>query len=57
MNYRLGRSPCTIGADVGWMWRVNGDLFSVNTTPESQYSGTTVRHQGLNFVFGVAFHV
>jgi hypothetical protein len=57
MNYRLGRSPCTIGADVGWMWRVNGDLFTVNTTPESPYSGTTVSHQGLNFLIGVAFHL
>lgn len=56
MNYRLGRSPCTIGADVGWMWKVNGDLFTVNTTPESPYSGTTVSHQGLNFLIGVAYH-
>ena len=57
MDYRLGRSACTIGADVGWMWKVSGDLFTVNTTPDSPYSGTTVGHEGLNFLIGLSYHL
>lgn len=57
MNYRLGRSGVTVGADVGWMWRVNGDLFTVTTTPDSPYSGTVVEHQGLNFLIGLSYHL
>lgn len=56
MDYRLGRSGCTIGADVGWMWKLTGDLFTVNTTPDSPYSGTTVAHEGLNFLINLAYH-
>jgi hypothetical protein len=56
MDYRLGRSGFTIGADVGWMWRLSGDLFRVNTTPDSPYSGTAVEHEGLNFLLGLAYH-
>ncbi|MDH3816217.1 MAG: hypothetical protein OEV48_17110 [Acidobacteriota bacterium] len=56
MDYRLGRSACTIGAEVGWMWRLNGDLFTVNTTPDSPYSGTTVEHEGLNFLIDLSYH-
>jgi hypothetical protein len=56
MDYRLGRSGCTIGADVGWMWKLSGDLFTVNTTPDSPYSGTTVAHEGLNFLANLAYH-
>lgn len=57
MDYRLGRSAWTIGSSVGWMWKVNGELFSVNTTPDSPYSNTTVQHQGLNFLIGVGCHL
>jgi hypothetical protein len=57
MDYRLGRSACTIGADVGWMWRLNGDLFTVNTTPDSPYLGTRVEHQGLNFMIWLSYHL
>jgi hypothetical protein len=56
MDYRLGRSGCTIGADVGWMWKLSGDLFTVNTTPDSPYAGTTVAHEGLDFLFHLAYH-
>ncbi len=55
-DYRLGRSGFTIGADVGWMWKVTGDLFAVNTTPDSPYQGTTLAHEGLNFLVDLAFH-
>ncbi len=56
MDYRLGRSGFTIGADVGGMWKLTGDLFTVNTTPDSPYQGTTVAHEGLNFLVDLAFH-
>ena len=56
MDYRLGRSGFTIGADVGWMWKLTGDLFTVNTTPDSPYTGATVAHEGLNFLINLAFH-
>jgi hypothetical protein len=56
MDYRLGRSGFTIGADVGWMWTVSGDLFTVYTTPDSPYSGTTVAHEGLDFLIDLGFH-
>jgi hypothetical protein len=54
-DYRLGRSGFTIGAGVGWMWKLSGDLFTVNTTPDSPYRGTTLSHQGLNFLVDLAF--
>jgi hypothetical protein len=54
-DYRLGRSGFTIGADVGWMWKLSGDLFTVNTAPDSPYRGTTVAHEGLNFLVDLAF--
>jgi hypothetical protein len=57
LSYRLGRSAFSIGTDVGWMWALSGDLFTVNTTPDSPYSGTTVDHQGLNFLIGVSYHL
>jgi opacity protein-like surface antigen len=57
MDYRFGRSAVTIGADVGWMWKLSGDLFTITTTPDSLYSGTTLRHQGLNFVIGLSYHL
>ena len=56
MDYRLGSSGFTIGTNVGWMWRLSGDLFTVNTTPDSPYSGTTVAHEGLNFLANLAYH-
>jgi hypothetical protein len=56
MDYRLGRSGFTIGADVGWMWKLSGDLFTVNTTSDSPYAGTTVAHEGLDFLFNLAYH-
>jgi len=56
MDYRLGRSGFTIGADVGWMWKLSGDLFTVTTAPDSPYTGTTVSHQGLNFLIDLGFH-
>lgn len=56
MDYRLGRSRFTIGATVGWLWKLNGDLFTVNTTPNSPYLGTTVSHEGLNFILDLAYH-
>ncbi len=55
-DYRLGRSGFTIGADVGWMWKLSGDLFTVNTTTGSPYQGTTLAHEGLNFLVDLAFH-
>jgi hypothetical protein len=54
-DYRLGRSGFTIGANVGWMWKLSGDLFTVNTAPDSPYRGTTVAHEGLNFLVDLAF--
>jgi len=57
MDYRLWRSGCTVGADVGWMWKLNGDLFTVNTTSDSPYLGTTVAHEGLNFLIGLSYHI
>jgi hypothetical protein len=57
LDYRLGRSGCTIGADVGWMWKLTGDLFTVNTTPDSPYTGTTVAHEGLNFLVNLSYHI
>ena len=57
IDYRFGRSACTIGANVGWMWKLSGDLFTITTTPDSLYSGTTLRHQGLNFVIGLSYHL
>jgi len=56
MDYRLGRSGFTIGADVGWMWKLTGDLFTVNTTTDSPYLGATVAHEGLNFLVNLSFH-
>jgi hypothetical protein len=56
LDYRLGRSSWTIGADIGWMWRLSGDLFTVNTTPDSPYSGTAVEHEGLNFFMDLSYH-
>jgi len=55
-DYRLGRSGCTIGADLGLMWKLSGDLFTVNTAPDSAYSGTTVAHEGINFLINLAYH-
>ena len=55
-DYRLGRLGCTIGADLGLMWKLSGDLFTVNTTPDSPYSGTTVAHEGIDFLIDLAYH-
>jgi hypothetical protein len=38
------------------MWRLSGDLFTVNTTPDSPYSGTAVEHEGLNFFMDLSYH-
>jgi len=56
MDYRIGRSNFTIGADLGWMWRVSGDLFRVSTAPDSAYSGTTLDHEGLDFLLDLSWH-
>ena len=56
MDFRLWRSGFTIGADVGWMWKLTGDLFTVNTTTDSPYLGTTVAHEGLNFLVNLSYH-
>jgi hypothetical protein len=56
LDYRLGRSGCTIGSDVGWMWKLTGDLFTVKTTPDSPYSGTTVAHEGINILIDLSYH-
>lgn len=56
LDYRLGRSAVTVGANVGWMWRLSGDLFTVTTTPDSPYSGTAVEHEGLDFLIDLSYH-
>jgi hypothetical protein len=56
MDYRLGRSGVTVGANMGWMWRLSGDLFTVNTTSDSPYSGTSVGHEGLDFLMDLSYH-
>lgn len=55
-DYRLGRSAVTVGASVGWMWSLSGDLFTVNTMLESPYAGTAVDHEGLDFLMDLSYH-
>lgn len=56
MDYRIGRSAFTIGADLGWLWKVSGDLFVVTTTPDSSYGGAALEHEGLDFLLEVSYH-
>jgi hypothetical protein len=56
MRRKVGRSGCTVGSDVGWMWKLTGDLFTVDTTPDSPYSGTTVAHEGINILIDLSYH-
>lgn len=56
VDYRLGRSRVTIGADLRWMWAVGGDLFTVVTSADSPYAGTTLEHEGFDVLLDLSFH-
>jgi hypothetical protein len=56
IDYRLGRSGLTVGSSVGWMWCVSGDLITLRTSDESPYAGSTLQHEGLDFLLDLSFH-
>lgn len=56
MDYRFRGTPLSVGANLGWMFQVGGDLFTVNTAPDSPYLGTRLGHEGLDFLVDVSYH-
>jgi hypothetical protein len=56
VDLSYARLDYDFGADLGLMWKLSGDLFAVNTAPNSAYSGTTVAHEGIDFLIDLAYH-
>ncbi len=56
LDYRLGRSAWSIGAELDWTWRLGGELVTVETSPASPYGGSALAHEGPGFMADLSWH-